>query len=359
MDKMVKGLIVSILYIFIALISLFFIKKKNKISLISIMIISFLFTAFNICATRISSEYGYDRLSYIYDYTKHRSTTSIALDFLFKYMNIMGLTIYEVFYLTTFICVLLTLLAYNISNRTNYKIYLLLLTSEWILFTITALKQAYACALATLFLVIVIENKKNFGVILSTIILILIVMFHISGLIFIPLLLLLRKKKINGCFIKIITIILILVFFEFNILMFYFKEGVKIFFPAYGIKINNYLQLLNLNFSGGFLKYFYIYYIAILGLIMEKKYSKIIIDYNKYLLLTVMGAFLILYSVKIYWFTRFIGLFYFPIFIFYQMLNNQIENNNIKKISDIIVYGGSLFFLLRKIMLIYINYGFF
>lgn len=367
---MIKGIVVLETYIFISLISIYLVyadeikynnlKLKNKISFFTILIISLLFTAFNIFSTNISLEYGSDRINYAYEFTGLRSSGSVALDFLFKIFREFGGNIEIFFYFTTFICVFLTLLAYRISKKTNYKVFILLLTSEWILFTITALKQTYACVFSYFFFIFLTEyDNKKYGTIFSIIFAILASMFHITGLIFFPLLILLKMKKITEKKLMILLLLIISSIFLLKPLSLFFKEIVGIFFPVYEIKINSYFtkgtNILGIS-SFSFIKYLPIYYIAILGII-KKKYILDIENYDHYLIISVLGAGLVGYTVASYWFSRFNGIFYFPMFIFYDLLNSKIKNRLEHKCNDIIVYGGSFLMLTRKIILIFVNYG--
>ena len=216
---MIKGIVVLITYIFISLISICLVytdeikynkmKLKNRLSIFTILMVSLLFTFFNIFSTNIASEYGSDRINYAYEFTGVRSTGSIAMDFLFKIFKNFGGNIEIFFYFTTFTCVFLTLLAYRISKRTNYKVFILLLTSEWILFTITALKQTYACAFSCFFFIFLTEyENKKYGTIFIIAFAIIASMFHITGLILFPLIILTRIKKITE---KELIILLILI----------------------------------------------------------------------------------------------------------------------------------------------------
>lgn len=367
---MVKGIVVLATYIFISLISVYLVytdevkynnlKSKNKISLFTILIISLLFTFFNIFSTNISLEYGSDRIIYAYEFTGVRSSGSVALDFLFKIFREFGGNIKIFFYFTTFVCVFLTLLAYRISKKTNYKVFILLLTSEWILFTITALKQTYACVFSCFFFIFLIEyDNKKYGTIFSVIFAIIASMFHITGLILFPLFILVKMKKITEKKLMILLLLIILSIFLLKPISLFFKEIVGIFFPAYEIKINSYFtretNILEVS-SFSFIKYLPIYYIAILGII-KKKYILDIENYDHYLIISVLGAGLVGYTVVSYWFYRFNGIFYFPMFIFYKLLNSKIKNILEHNCNNIIVYGGSLVILMRKIILIFINYG--
>ena len=182
-------------------------------------------------------------------------------------------------------------------------------------------------------------------------------MFHISGVLLFPLLILLRQKISQNMTIIIIFMIVVITFALKPILL-SLREVIGIFFPIYVMKINNYFIIGQHNQDASmisFIKYLPIYYIAILGIIKRKKYSFLIENYNKYLLLSIMAACLVAYSMVSYWFARFAGLFYLPIFLFYNLLNNRISSRTSCYFNNIIVYGVGIVIVIRKIILIFIN----
>ncbi|WP_349763457.1 EpsG family protein [Fusobacterium sp. SYSU M8D902] len=367
---MQKGLLVSSVYIIISIISIFLIKRDEKkfdekksivkISYPTILLISILFTIFNIYSTQISSKYGSDRLNYIYEFNYLRDTTSVALNTLIKIIRIMNGDVYTLFYFTTFICVFLFLIGYRISKNMNSKIYILMLTNEWILFTIITLKQAYACAIASLFFIIMLEYKRKQRMILGIICIILATLFHISSIILLPFFILFQKKRLNKNIIVIILFLIIIIILKIETFVFILEKILEIISINYANKIRNYFSdFKKIELSATFLKYIPIYYITLLGVLKRKKYLKVFKNYDKYLSISIICSTLLIFSIKIYWFTRFVGIFYVPVFIFYYYINTNFKSRTIQNINNIIVYGGTLVILLRKIILIFVNYGFF
>ncbi len=375
---MVNGLLVVGLYMIVGTLSLLLIRResrrhfrkiriqdsiqpKGKVSYYTIVLISVFFTLFNASVTLISNGYGSDRLNYAYEFTGARSSTSVALDCIFKIVNSCGGNIETVFYLTTFICVFVTLLAYKKSSHVNSNVFCLLLTSEWILFTLTALKQAYACALACLFFVYAIEDTTRKGTIKAILCAGGASLFHISGLILFPILLLIKKKNMKKKTLFIWLFMLAIGIFAFEPLILVIADVIDNFIPIYAQKIRNYFVGEGNTVDGAsmfaFIKYLPIYYVTALGLVYRKRYSMVIEGYNKLQFISALATCLVAYSTVSYWFSRFAGIFYFPIFVFYNLISSRINNRKKKMLSDLIVYGGGTVVLFRKILLIFINYG--
>lgn len=375
---MVNGLLVVGSYIMVSTLSLFLIRQesssyfrkiriqdnvhsKEKVSYYTIVLISAFFTLFNVFVTLISDGYGSDRLNYAYEFTGARSSTSVALDYIFKIVNRCGGSIKTVFYMTTFICVFVTLLAYKKSSRVNSNVFCLLLTSEWILFTLTALKQAYACALAYLFFVYAIEDMTRKGTFKAILCAGIASLFHISGLILFPVLLLIKKRNMKKKTLFVWMFLLVIGILAFEPLMLMMANIIDNFMPIYAQKIKNYFSeegnIVDEASRFAFIKYLPIYYVTFLGFVYRKRYSMAIEGYNKFQFISTLSTCLVAYSMVSYWFSRFAGIFYFPIFVFYNLISSRIHNKKKKLLSDLIVYGGGTVVLLRKILLIFINYG--
>ena len=177
-----NGIIVLFLYFLICIISSLFInadykryrsngRSKVKIKISSMIIIATLFSVLNWFITVYISNgvLGSDRLNYNVEFQGVRSVGSPGLQWIFDIVLRLGGDIYWVFYLTTFITCYLTLVAYRRSQMATPKFMVLLFVSEYIFFTFTGLKQAYAVAFSYLFFVNAIENKTLKGNVLCII----------------------------------------------------------------------------------------------------------------------------------------------------------------------------------------------
>lgn len=368
---MEKGFLISSLYIMISLVSILlfshnnkelqnslFLSNKTKISLEKIFLIALLFVFFNFLTTKISGGFGYDRSNYLIEYNGIRESNSIILDLLFAYFNKFNLTFELFLYFTTFITVFLVLIAYRKSQFSDYKLWMLLLSSEFIFSSLSAIKQIYASAFASIFFVILLENNKKTVkcLLLATIS----SLFHISGLILFPILLLNTIKKINKTFLIIILVIGIFFMFNFYYVLAVISQLITPIFPQYGTKITNYIEDFYNDSSYNifsFIKYLPMYYISILGLIKRKRYSVKIPNYNKYLIISLINSFLVLSSLYIYWFSRFGLIFYFPVFQFFNLIINADKSKKNKTFNFCMVFSLGYVILIRKIITMFINYG--
>lgn len=335
-------------------------KEKKKLSYIAIIIFAVLLTMYNIFCTISVNEMGYDRKNYEIEFGGYRSPKSVGLQLIFTFVKILGGDIKTVFYLTTFICVLLTLLAYRKSKMTNYRILLLFLLSEWVFYTFTALKQCYACAFATLFFVYIIEDNSKKGIFISLLLAILASAFHTAGFILFPIFFIFLSKKMPAWKTSILIWTIVVGICLLDPILIFVARLTKTILPILSDKILLYMES-GLFVEGAsvfsFLKWFPFYYITIMGIYYKKKMIKVIPGYGKYLIASVIASGLAIFSIKAYWFYRFLPLFYMPVYILFDAINAQLQIQINKQFNKIVVYGGSAVVLYRWLALIYINYG--
>ena len=105
------------------------------------------------------------------------------------------------------------------------------------------------------------------------------------------------------------------------------------------------------------IKYLPFIYISIWGILNRKRIVYLIEDYDSLLLASTIGALIVFYSMYSYWFQRFRYSFYFPVFLLYELIDKNENLRGNKAINDTLVVGGSLFVTVRKILLIFINFG--
>lgn len=337
-------------------------QKANKLRISSIFIISSLYTILNWFATKIFSNntLGSDRLNYSIEFSGVRSVQSPGLQFIFDIVKKCGGDIYSVFYITTFLTVFLTLIAYRRSKLASPKLITLLLVSEYIFFTFTGLKQSYSAAFSFLFFVNAIENKTKKGTMLCLFDIMLAILFHSSGYILIPLLVILRIDRDNKKRFYFLTFISILCLVFLPNIMQFVSARLGSFLPILSFKIDNYFG----NSSGGLdsqwsaiIKYFPFIYISIWGMLNRKKFMYEIEEYDLLLLVSFIGSLIVLYSLYSYWFQRFRYSFYFPVFLLYDLIDRNEELKGNRIINDTVVIGGSLLVTARKILLIFKNFG--
>lgn len=147
--------------------------------------IAALFALYNAYCTGGKLPTGGDRLNYYLDFSGFRKNESVALQLIFNVVKYCGGDIFTVYYFTTFVCVFLTFVAYRKMPRADYCAVALLLLTDFVFFTFTALKQCYACACAAMFFAYAIDENTPKNVVLSITYLTAACLFHTSGFILI------------------------------------------------------------------------------------------------------------------------------------------------------------------------------
>lgn len=300
-----------------------------------------------------------DRTNYAYEFTGARSVGSPGMQVLFEVVDYLGGDIYTVFYITTFTYVFLMLLAYRKWESANYKIFGLLIFSEWIFFSIITLKQSYACAFAALFFAYISEMKNKKDSYIALIFAILASLFHISGLILFPIYFATCMKKMSKLKSNLIVAISLLLMFNLKNIVIIFGALLDGVLPMYSKRIISYFVEEDVTGDGAlysFVKWMPFYYITFISFLYRKK-NRESNSYNKLLIISVIASLLVLFSIVSYWFNRFRGIFYMPVFVLYFMANNQTSNGNARRINDLIVYGAQATVFLRWFILNYINFG--
>ena len=335
---------------------------KRKIGYLSIIIISLLFVAYNYyITTQSNGALGNDRLNYTAYFNGSRAFTNPGLGYVMALVQRAGGTIDTVFYVTTFICVVITLVAYKYSEDASPAALVLLFLSQYIMISFTALKQAYTNAFACLFFAVMLNTRvsrsKN---IIAIICIALAILFHPAGIILIPFFFFLRgeKKKITiAAF--IISLVIIAVFMRplMNILSVFLRP----ILPSLSAHISSYFSetrsVVRQTSAFAFIKGFPCYVISSLGLIRRKHLKSCINNYDNYLIVSIVCGFFYLVGTYNAWFFRFSYLLFLPTFIFFGLLirNTKLAGNRI--IIQVIVYLSMLLVTYREIALVYTNWG--
>lgn len=243
---------------------------QNKISFFAILIIAMLFTFYNWYVTNLSVTMGGDRQNYYLNFYKIRESPSIGLTVMINIIRIFSNNINILFYVTTFISILLVLIAYKISDNASPSGITLLLLSQFPLFTFTGLKQSFAISFSAVFFVLLLEKNRNRF--LCILLMVLAVLFHPSAYILIPLFFILPKEREKKTVVIYFLALIIGSFFLIPILLFLAKISASVlpnlssviydYFGSQEIEMNGYTTVL----SG--IPY---YIITILGFVKRNK----------------------------------------------------------------------------------------
>ena len=329
---------------------------KNKISYASMVAVTLLWVLFNAYITSTHPITGGDRMNYLVNFAGQRETPSLGLSWMIAAVKAFGGNMNVLFYLTTFICIFMTMLAYKYSVDATPKSMLLLFLTQYGYITLTALKQSYTNAFATLALTILIQKhtkKENY---ICLFLILLSCVFHPTGYILMPLyFVLVANRSKRGITLYAIAIIVIAFFFQ--PLMLVLARILSPIVPSLGTKIYQYFNEAasesGESLSMSFIKGLPIYLISILGLIKRKHLVNIIDAYDKYLIICLTGSFLYLMSIYNDWMYRFIYLFYFPIFVFYSLIIKNLTIKTNRMIIDPVICVGLAVVLYRFLFIVF------
>lgn len=331
---------------------------KRKFPIIAIMVFSLLLAMINLYSTNVATIVGGDRTNYIYDYIYGRNTT-IGLDFLFKLAKSISLDINSFFYLTTFICCFFTFLAYRLSDESSSNVVLFLLSTNFVFFTFTGLKQCYACALASIFFALILKKKSLKRDVICLITIVLACLFHAAGFILVPIYLLFWISQSSFKYRRVFTLLIFLCAVFFEPITLSVAKVTSSFLPYFSAKIIEYFgegassdSSSNIVFLRGFP--FYILYAYCW---MNKKYFSLKIkNYDLLMILTLLASIFFLLTIKSYWVYRLTSMFYFPMGVLYDDVITYSSYNN-RIVLNVLIIGTALFFTLRSVLLVFINYG--
>ena len=336
-------------------------KRRCKIKATTMVAIAAMFTLYNVYITTSHGVLSQDRQNYAAEFAGERSVGSTGLQWIFDLVHFFHGDIYTVFYLSTFICVFITLIAYRKSKVADYKLMTLLMASEWIFYTVTTLKQCYSCAFAALFFIYVFRKSNVKNNVICIALAVAAFTFHSTGAILFPIFAAVRINKRNG---KRTAFLLFLVFFSILCLrpiLLITAEITGSFFPILASKISHYM--IEGEGAGevsifATIKWMPYYYTAVMGFAYRKGMKKEVDGYDNYLIITVIASGLALFSMVSYWFYRFVSIFYIPVFIYFLLLNNSGHRKRSEWImNSLIVYGSAILVFTRWFILSYLNFG--
>lgn len=336
-------------------------NRRAKMPVWLLLAYALLFTLYNVFCTESSafSMAGGDRTNYAYDFT-YGTTRSLStgLSVVYDIVRLCGGNIETVFYVSTFVCCALTFWAYRLSDDASAPVIPLLLCSEFVFFTFTALKQCYACAFASLFFVLMMRPRTVANTGAALLLVVLACLFHTAGFVLVPLFFLLLVREKKDMSFLIIGVCLVGVIFFLPWIATLLESIVQPFLPTLAGKIRYYFDVLNSEPNGGssftFLKWIPFYFITAWGFFRRRVFRPLIAHYDAYLVISCVASAAALCSFTSYWFYRFLYLFFLPVFIFYNLMAAQCED---RRGPDILVYGGLGFLLLRFLVQIYVYYG--
>lgn len=327
----------------------------KKMPLLMALAFSLLCMSYNIYVTETSTMMGGDRTNYQYTYEYERINESIGLTLLMNIGRMYEIPFFSLLYFSTFFSMLMVFLAYRHSREATPYALLLFFLSFYLNESLTAMKQCYAMGCSTLLFSLLLQKHTILKDVLSIMLIIVACAFHSTGFILIPLYVVLR---INSKYISIgkVLPILILVVMLFMPMMRFIGSLTGDVFSMLAGKADQYFGSGEAAESGLLvtLKGLPFYYISAIAIKYRKRLANKIPDFNKYLLLSLMGSLFYLLSFYDVWMSRFEYSFSFIILVFWAKVLDFVQD---KITHKIVVMSLLVFFTYRHLILIYINFG--
>ena len=334
-------------------------NKKTPTHYFALIIIyALLFALVNLICTRTSIAFGSDRENYLHEFGGNRET-SVGLEFVFYLFRITSNNFEHVLLFTTFICTLIILFTHKFFENNSKVSLVFLLTTDFVFFTFTSLKQSYACALSAVFFLLLTRRKTFARNIVCILLIVLASLFHSSSVILIPIFIICNLKKITKTTLLIYVLLLLLLFVFFNNIGAFLSALVKPFSSGLSALLSKYF--VNLDYSDetsfvAFLKGTPFYLLFGLGCFYRDRIKNKCKDYDMYLILLSTASMLYLCSIYIYWTMRFRAFFYLPAAIFLSVICKNVSLPE-KQIISFSVIGLNAILLVRWIYLVFSNYG--
>lgn len=344
-----------ILYFLIVLVVFLLAKndyaKKRKLGLPTILVASTLLGCYSIICGQIP--FVSDRENYAMQFVDEWdvwSSGSIGLQIMYWVLYLFTHNPFVLFFVFEFIYVFVTLFAIRIFVKSNSRMVLLYLVSQYFCFGFFSLKQSIACAFISLVFSIYFSKKQSFRVIKCTFFFVIALLFHETALICIFLFLMFWLMQIQ--ILKKIQYFVILLFpLIFVPLMNFYFENIGLVSTSLEEQTVVYANHFNSSWTSA-LKGIPFFVATIYICVYQNSLRRRVSDTDKYLLLCLVISLFFVLTSYIYWFFRLPYYLYFPVFAIISWLNGS-KNNFIYEIVFVIL----LILTIRELSLMYFSYG--
>ena len=338
------------------------VEPSYKMTIATAVLIALLFSILNMIVTLLGDAPGGDRQNYIIAFQGVRETSSAGVMFVINLLRQFTSNEHILFYVTTFLSMLITIWAYRISEDATPAALFFLLTTQYVFSTFSVIKQSYSNAFAAVCIALAFRNKGWRDALLSFVMIALAIWFHPTGYFLLVIYPLIRIRKTKGRVIILFLAMIILgIFFKPIILR--VAAIAAPYAPKVSLKIYEYLgegEMANEALQGSgpaiVLKGIPYFIITYLGWTRREKLLERINHYDDYLLLSGLISYIYIYSAYNSWIYRLAYFLYLPVACFFvQLLQHEEEKN--QQILYLIVMGINAFYTLRFLALMFIRYG--
>ena len=334
---------------------------RLKMTVRMIIGIALIFVLYNMMVTLMRSGTGGDRSNYALNFYGYRNSPSEGLTFVINLVKIFTNDVRWFYYVCMFIPVVVTLFAYSINREALPVSILFLLSTQYVLFMLAGLKQAYANAFAVLCIAFALRNNGKKDLVFCIISMILAIWFHHTGYFLLPIIVMLKIRKTSKRNVLFMVLMVLAIVFLEPILI-RVASMVRPVFPFLARKIYEYfgesaIEGLQTEGRSTFIKGVPFYVLTLVGWIKRKQLVNVIDNYDNYLFLSFMLSLVYLSTLYNSWMYRLAYFLYFPAGIYYGQLMTHINLKSNKKILEAVILGFTALFTLRFLALMYINYG--
>jgi hypothetical protein len=306
----------------------------------------------------LSSKYPYssDRGNYVYRFVnKIEDPWTMGLNSLAEFLQIFTNDPNVLFFTISFLCLLLTLIAYRIFDEADPNAILLMSLSTYCIYSFYLLKQAPSIAFAAISIALFAKKKWLY----SLVFLILAITFHEASYILLPLYIVLLGSKKRWVRITEYTFLFLsLVFFiRFSSVA---TNFINQWLPNISEQLNPYTDesgsiVESINIFTIF-KGFPYYFITVYAFWKRSSLKYKIKNYDLFLTISVFSSAMILMSAYMYWMWRFAAYGYFPMFIFASLIIRELKGNE-RLIFKFVLISTLLFITFRYLYQMFFWHG--
>ena len=254
---------------------------------------------------------------------------------------------------------LVPLFMYRIDEKATPETLIFFFSTFYVYSTFDNLKQCYANALAVVFFCLITKDRSVRRDVLCLLTALLASYFHSVGFVLFLLFIYCKVQEYTPKYTTLYVCILVVVIIFFEPLVIAVADRVAKSIPMLSGTINNYFRenyTARESINAVFLKGAAAYLLSAWGLAGRKKLVRKVPHYDLYLFMTILGALLYLYSMRVYWFVRFPIVLCYPMaMLFSALCRNSIPHN--RYILGTLIAGGNLLILLRSMILAFVNFG--
>ena len=334
----------------------FTIRKKETISFIWAVLFCLCEGAYTyLCGEK--GQYIFDRAFYAIRFSLgiFTKSSSLGLYYVQKFLQNFTSNPDTLFFVVGFLYLLVTVIAYNNYKEKSPWVWVLICSSQYLLFGCYQLKQAMASAFIGLSMALFTKNKKLWSVIFLAIA----ITFHEAAWDLVPIYIVIfnyEKKWIRRAGYALL-VVMVFGFQSFSSVIIRYASAI---IPGLSDQLRLYVtedgNLITENNIMTIFKGIPYYIITFEGVIYRRELKDRILKYDAFLLLSAFVSVTTFLSGFMYWMWRFGELVYLPTFVFAARMYKE-KNDSNGRILFWIIVAFMVIFTYRKLFISYFSYG--